>query len=102
MANSAIESTPNIETVLSLCTFCNSSTNGFGKKLFATEQTKGPFFPILAKLQGPNTKLDLLGRAVVCGTCFHDLLRQWSSYERRGIPFRKREYKVISGTNLFK
>lgn len=100
MANSVVESHPNGETLLSLCTFCNSPTGGLEKKLFATEQTKGPFFPVLADLQGSKTKLDLLGRAVVCGACFHHLLRQWSSYERRGVPIRKREYKVITGMNL--
>ena len=99
MANS-VESHPNGETLLSLCTFCNRPTGGLEKKLFATEQTKGPFFPVLANLQGSKTKLDSLGRAVVCGACFHHLLRQWSSYERRGVPFRKREYKVITGMNL--
>lgn len=100
MANSVVESHPNGETLLSLCTFCNSPTGGLEKKLFATEQTKGPFFPVLANLQGSKTKLDFLGRAVVCGACFHHLLRQWSSSERRGVPIRKREYKVITGMNL--
>lgn len=99
MANPVVESHPNGEMLLSLCTFCNNPTSGLQKKLFATEQTKGPFFPILANLQGSKTKLDLLGRAVVCGACFHHLLRQWSGYERRGVPHRKREYKFITGMN---
>ena len=81
----------------SLCFFCNNSTNGLEKRLFATLQPKGPFFPVLADLQGKGKKLDALGRAVVCVACFHHLLRQWSSYERRGIPIRKREYSIIAG-----
>ncbi|CAH3172314.1 unnamed protein product, partial [Porites evermanni] len=52
--------------------------------------------PVLAELQRDQTKLDLLGRAVVCVACFHHLLRQWSSFERRGIPIRKREYNIIT------
>ena len=84
-------------TEFTLCTFCNNSTNGFEKRLFATEQPKGPFFPVLAELQGAKSKLDILGRAVVCVACFHHLLRQWSSFERRGIPVRKREYNIITG-----
>lgn len=85
------------EPAFSLCTFCNNSTNGFEKRLFATQQPKGPFFPVLAELHGKKTKLDDLGRAVVCVACFHHLLRQWSSYERRGIPVRMREYNIITG-----
>lgn len=94
-----ISSTPstNGEPAFKLCTFCNNSTNGFEKRLFATTQPKGPFFPVLAELQGKKTKLDDLGRAVVCVACFHHLLRQWSSFERRGIPVRKREYNIITG-----
>ena len=102
MANSEQQSTTNGETVFSLCTFCNNSTNGFEKRLFATEQPKGPFFPILAELQESKTKLDLLGRAIVCVACFHHLLRQWSSFERRGIPVRKREYNIIAGMGLIR
>lgn len=100
VAKSELHSTTNGETVFSLCTFCNNSTNGFDKKLFATEQPKGPFFPVLAELDGSKAKLDLLGRAVVCVACFHHLLRQWSSFERRGIPVRKREYNIITGMGL--
>lgn len=100
MANSELESTTNGETGFTICTFCNNSTNGFEKRLFATEQPKGPFFPVLVELQGSKTKLDLLGRAVVCVACFHHLLRQWSSFERRGIPVRKREYNIITGMPL--
>ena len=94
-----ISSTPstNGEPSFTICTFCNNSTNGFEKRLFATTQPKGPFFPVLAELQGKKTKLDDLGRAVVCVACFHHLLRQWSSFERRGIPVRKREYNIITG-----
>ena len=87
----------NGEPAFTLCTFCNKSTNGFEKRLFATTQPKGPFFPVLAELQGRKTKLDDLGRAVVCVACFHHLLRQWSSYERRSIPVPKREYNIITG-----
>ena len=102
MANSEQQSTSNGEMVFSLCTFCNNSTNGFEKRLFAKEQPKGPFFPVLAELQGSKTQLDLLGRAVVCVACFHHLLRQWSSFERRGIPVRKREYNIITGMGLIR
>ena len=87
----------NGEPAFTLCTFCNNSTNGFEKRLFATTQPKGPFFPVLAEVQGKKTTLDDLGRAVVCVACFHHLLRQWSSFERRGVPLRKREYNIISG-----
>jgi len=87
----------NGEPAFTLCTFCNNSTNGFEKRLFATTQPKGPFFPVLAEVQGRRTTLDDLGRAVVCVACFHHLLRQWSSFERRGVPLRKREYNIISG-----
>ena len=92
-----LRSSTNVEPAFTSCTFCNNSTNGFEKRLFATAQPKGPFFPVLAELQGKKTKLDDLGRAVVCVACFHHLLRQWSSYERRGIPVRKREYNIITG-----
>lgn len=95
------EPSTNGELTLTLCTFCNNSTNGFEKRLFATAQPKGPFFPVLAELQGKKTKLDDLGRAVVCVACFHHLLRQWSSFERRGIPVRKREYNIITGMPRF-
>lgn len=87
----------NGEPAFTLCTFCNNSTNGFEKRLFATTQPKGPFFPVLAEVQGKKTTLDSLGRAVVCVACFHHLLRQWSSFERRGVPLRRREYNIISG-----
>lgn len=87
----------NGEPPFTLCTFCNNSTSGFEKRLFATTQPKGPFFPVLADVEGRKTTLDDLGRAVVCVACFHHLLRQWSSFERRGVPLRKREYNIISG-----
>lgn len=87
----------NGEPAFTLCTFCNNSTSGFEKRLFATTQPKGPFFPVLADVEGRKTTLDDLGRAVVCVACFHHLLRQWSSFERRGVPLRKREYNIISG-----
>lgn len=90
-------SSTNEEKQFTICTFCNNSTNGYEKRLFAVEQPKGPFFPVLAVLQRDKTKLDVLGRAVVCVACFHHLLRQWSSFERRGIPIRKREYNIITG-----
>lgn len=90
----------NGEPAFTLCTFCNNSTSGFEKRLFATTQPKGPFFPVLADVEGRKTTLDDLGRAVVCVACFHHLLRQWSSFERRGVPLRKREYNIISGTRF--
>ena len=84
--------------IFTVCTFCNSSTNGFEKKLFTTPQPKGPFFPILAEMEtGVNGDPDELGRTIVCVACFHHLLRQWSSYERRCIPLAKRCYKLITG-----
>ena len=104
MATFDLETDPrpstNGEPAFTLCTFCNNSTNGFEKRLFATTQPKGPFFPVLAEVQGKKTTLDGLGRAVVCVACFHHLLRQWSSFERRGIPLQKREYNIISGMRL--
>ena len=81
-----------------LCTFCNNSTNGYEKRLFTEPQPKGPFFPILTEIEGASIDLDELGRAVVCIACFHHLLRQWSSFERRGIPLQKRVYNLVTGT----
>lgn len=92
----------NGEPAFTLCTFCNNSTSGFEKRLFATTQPKGPFFPVLADVEGRKTSLDDLGRAVVCVACFHHLLRQWSSFERRGVPLRKREYNIISGMRFMR
>lgn len=80
-----------------LCTFCNNSTNGFDKWLHASEQDKGPFFPILAEIRGEDSVFDDLGRWLVCVACFHHLLRQWSSYERRCIPLKKRQYNLVGG-----
>lgn len=88
--------------VFSVCTFCNSSTNGFDKKLFTSPQPKGPFFPVLAEMENAiNGMPDELGRVVVCVACFHHLLRQWSSYERRCIPLSKRNYNLITGMHVF-
>ena len=84
--------------IFSVCTFCSNSTNGFDKKLFTAPQAKGPYFPILAEMKcGSEHETDELDRAIVCVACFHHLLRQWSSYERRCIPLSKRNYKLITG-----
>lgn len=84
-----------------LCTFCNNSTNGYDKWLYVSEQTKSPFFPILGQIRGEQTIYDDAGKALVCIACFHHLLRQWSSFDRRRIPQQKREYSLIAGRCVF-
>ncbi|XP_048587859.1 trichohyalin isoform X2 [Nematostella vectensis] len=89
-----------IPAELRLCTFCNKPTNGYEKWLFARSQDKGPFFPVLSEIRGDSAWCDDLGRALVCVACFHHLLRQWSSFERRGIPLKKRDYLLIPGERV--
>lgn len=84
--------------IVRLCTFCNNSTNGFDKWLYVSEQAKSPFFPILGTIRGQETIYDDSGKALVCIACFHHLLRQWSSFDRRRVPLQKREYSLIAGT----
>jgi len=87
-------------TPVKLCTFCNNSTNGYDKWLYVTEQDRSPFFPVLGTIRGKNTIYDESRKALVCIACFHHLLRQWSSFDRRRVPLQKREYSLVTGMLL--
>lgn len=80
-----------------LCTFCNNAKNGCDKWLYVIEQDRSPFFPILGTIRGAKTIYDESGKALVCIACFHHLLRQWSSFDRRRVPLQKREYSLVTG-----
>lgn len=81
-----------------ICTFCNNTIEGVEKVVETTRKLRcGPYFPQLAYLQSAVGKIDTLGRAVVCLSCFHQLLRQWSTYEQKNVPFQRRKYSYISG-----
>ncbi len=84
-----------------ICIFCNNTIFGAEKIVETTRKLRrGPYFPQLAHLQSSVGKIDTLGRAVVCLPCFHQLVRQWNSYEMKNIPMSRRAYKHISGNDL--
>ena len=81
-----------------ICTFCNSTIHGAEKVVETTRKLRrAPYFPQLAHLQSSVGKIDTMGRAVVCLQCFHELLRQWNTYEMKNIPMSMRTYKHVSG-----
>ena len=81
-----------------ICTFCNGAIKDVEKVVETTRKLRrGPYFPQLAYLQSPVGKIDRLGRAIVCLSCFHQLLRQWNTYENNNVPVQRRVYKHVSG-----
>lgn len=84
-----------------ICLFCNNTIHGVEKVVETTRKLRrGPYFPQLAHLQSSVGKIDTMGRAVVCLACFHQLLRQWNSFEMNNIPMSERIYKHVSGKDL--
>ena len=81
-----------------ICAFCNSAIYE-AEKFVETRRKlrRGPYFPQLAYLDSSVGKLDYMGRAIVCLSCFHVLLRQWNTYELNNIAVSMRTYTYVPG-----